>query len=155
MQRLWIVLGLITATCFFAGGYWLGDRKSVKEVVKFQDRVVIQESQKRDESVTKTQIVTVKPDGTKTTRTQVTKAVKASSTSQTEREKTQETVKVPQANSKNGSTYRLSIYLPPRWPVTTYKDIRVEVTHRLVGPLVVGAQVSLAGEVLVGLGVDF
>lgn len=162
MYRLLIVKVLLTALCVFVIGYWAGSKyplnggstTKVEEASRSYSRGSERAEELHKVVVTERTRTTKKPDGTVVTDVVAIKAVNDYHSIQSEREKAQETIKVTQATSKN-YTHRLSIYMPPRYPVTSYKDIRVEVTQRLVGPVVIGLQVSLAGEVLIGLGIEF
>ncbi|MBA2680994.1 MAG: hypothetical protein H0U76_21685 [Ktedonobacteraceae bacterium] len=98
-----------------------------------------------------TERVTKQPTGAtiseKITETSTSVAVEKSTETATEASKTTTTKAQP--------NWRVSILMPPKWPVTDYKDVTIGVSRRVLGPVSIEGQVSGRGAVQVGIGVDF
>lgn len=159
LNRLWIISGLVTAVSIFAGGYWLGQtgglfRAKVTETARstVTERKLERDEQRHAVVVTERTRTTKKPDGTIVTDVIAIKAVKEQSISQNEHETVHETVITKTDNRPN---WRVSVLMPPKWPVTDYRDISVGVSRRVLGPVSIEAQVGLGGALLIGVGVEF
>jgi N-acetylmuramoyl-L-alanine amidase CwlA len=157
MNRLWIMSGLVTALSLFAGGYWTGKRSPAYDTktVETTRSSAIDRKLERDEQrhVTIVQDKTVKlPNGTVVITKTTTKDESVTETVQAEHALTKETSVTKIDNRRD---WRVSVFMPPTWPVTSYSDISVEVSRRVLGPVSVAAQVSGRGALLIGVGVEF
>lgn len=145
MNRLWIILGLVTATCCFAAGYWLADRKAPLEHTVFKDRVVVQHSEKHDDIVTVTERRVTKPSGivTETKTTQIDKSVSIVTRS----EHVKETIV---SKPQNAPQYALGLTYRPE-----DKAVGVTLGRRLLGPVWGELQVNQRREWQLGIRVEF
>lgn len=155
LNRLWIVSGLVTALCLFSFGYWTGKRGAFPATKVVETTASYSRGAERAEELHKvvvTERVTKLPSGATTaekiTETSTSVAVEKSHESETKSTKTTQKVS-PQPN------WRVSVLMPPKWPVTDYHDVSVGVSRRVLGSVSIEAQVSGRGAVQVGIGVDF